>query len=164
VSAADQRRAAHFAAMAVLVADGVMDRRTAIDVLLDHESRKQPTAEQKATWPKGYATARSLARLVESGAMLYPDAELNVAAVIDGGTYTDRGMALAGKHLSRAMTGLDHMRANTAKELQQAMECPVVADAARPAEMGLQSRTEAPTPVLRAMPPRTVMRPPARPG
>lgn len=153
----------HLAAMAILVADDVIDRRAGIDLLLDYEARRHPTPEQKAAWPKGYATARAMAMHIDRGDMPYSDGELHVAAVIDGGTYTTEGMDKAARYLSRALSQRDERRAEVAKELQAAIVTPIALDALIAPPPAPQKPVEAAQPVARVSAPRTIMRPPARP-
>jgi hypothetical protein len=158
----DIRRQKHTEAMAILVADGVLSYRPAIDALVAHDTIFSPTPEARAKWPRGYSTARSMAGLLDRDAISYPEAELTVCHVITGGHATEAGMESAGKMIGHALTRLDIMRQSASKELQKA-----ITDYKGPAtpETTAERRAkavEAAQEVLRVSQPEPVMRRPAR--
>ena len=117
------KRQSHVAAMALLVTDGVMGLRPAIDALMDHEWRQHPAPEIVAQWPRGYRTARSMARLLERDGISYPEAELNVADIIvKGGPITEEAMSSAHSMIGYALGRLDQLRTRTGDDLKTAMQ------------------------------------------
>jgi hypothetical protein len=158
----DFKRQTHLAAMAVLVADGVIGYRPALDALVEHEAIHAATPEARTKWPKGYATARSMARLMERDAMSYPEAELTVADVITGGYPTDEAMASASKMIGHALSQLDKMRDRTSRELQQAIANPRRLDLVFSRETATPADRETPAEAARTQPAPPLMRRPAR--
>jgi hypothetical protein len=153
MSGAD-RRTAHLAAMAILVADEVLDPRTAIEALMEHEDRHQGR-QQRGKEAPGEQTARSLARMVDKNHITYAEAEHTVAMILTGGTY-DRFEAAeqhAGRLLAHALTRRDERRGDTAQALRQAIATQPApareATQAPAASAPVSSPSQRPRPVLR---------------
>ena len=155
----DARRRAQFAAMALLVTDGVIDRRDAIGALTYHQDTAPKPKSVRDQFPPGYGTARSMARMVDRGAIDYREAELNVALTITGGSDGEGlgdAMDLAGRLLGIAVGQIDKLRSRTADQLQDAIlsqKAPVAA---------VVEAVETPKALPGSMAPRPIMRRPVR--
>lgn len=174
----EEKHKAHFAAMAVLVAGGVIGRKEGIDALaysldLRPNDRTAPVAQ-----PPGTGTARSMARLMLRGGIDYREAEHNVAMAITGGEYPDDFARVeddAARLLGGAVASFERLRARVADRLQFVMienglaarlpariEPHTATEASKPLELR-QEAVEAPKLIPGRMAPRTVTRRPARP-
>ena len=121
-AAEDGGRAAQVDAFALLVRDGFVPHRKAVNALL-RDSYFAPTARPERKPPAGYYLARGMAWVVDRCDMAFSEASDIIAMTLRQQGAADMGVAMdrADRLLSITMTELETHRTSTAKELSAAI-------------------------------------------
>ena len=125
MSAAEEGgRAAHLDAFALLVRDGLLPHRKAVDALLRRDYFTHHERSSATPLPAGYSTARGNAWLVDTGRLTFGEGAYLVARTLraKGAADIDHAMNRAEKLLSHTLTELGEQRTRTGEELAAAME------------------------------------------